>query len=145
MPAVLTATVARVASIAKATMARRYSCMTSLTPRDRVLESGSTLMRSTDSMSIKGVQRATACPVFRNGEPDLRGPLCVCFPMVVKRANLSLFVQFNIQIGAQPTANLGEDSIAKRAIARGGGGSAEKPMRRTPLRSTVVVQPRNQR
>ena len=48
--------------------------------------------------------------------------------MVVKRANLSLFVQFNIQIGAQPTANLGEDSIAKRAIARGGGGSAEKPM-----------------
>ena len=47
--------------------------------------------------------------VFRNGEPDLRGPLCVCFPMVAKRANLSLFVQFNNQIGAQPTANLGEE------------------------------------
>jgi predicted acylesterase/phospholipase RssA len=44
--------------------------------------------------------------------------------MVAKRTNLSPFVQFNIQIGAQHTANLGEETMVKRAITLGGGGPA---------------------
>jgi predicted acylesterase/phospholipase RssA len=49
---------------------------------------------------------------------------CVRFPMVAKRTSLSPFVQFNNQIGAQHTANLGEEPMVKRAITLGGGGPA---------------------
>ena len=50
--------------------------------------------------------------------------VCVRFPMVAKRTSLSPFVQFNNQIGEQHTANLGEETMVKRAI----------------LRSAVVIQ-----